>query len=112
MLNKVGGCRGKIGDICGKQGESVDRVEGKVASHSVSDCAGGPVVLSRRVSVEDDGEEDDDEDDCDAGEPPPQTEVSFCGEPARVEVPDLAASCGVHQWLYSHKLGDELEVEV
>ena len=77
------------------------------------DSAGGHVVLSRRVSVEDDGEEDDDdEDDGDAGEPPPQTEVSFCGEPAGVEVPDLTAGCGVHQWLDSQKLGDELEVEV
>ena len=45
----------------------VDRVEKKVASHSMSDCAGGPAVWSRRVSEEDDGDEDDDEDDCDAG---------------------------------------------
>ena len=52
-------------------------VEKKVASNSMSDCAGGPAVWSRRVSVGDDGDEDDDEDDCDAWEPPPQAEVSF-----------------------------------
>ena len=45
----------------------VDSVEKKVASNSMSDCAGGPTVWSRRVSEEDDGDEDDDEDDCDAG---------------------------------------------
>ena len=43
----------------------------------MSDCAGGPAVWSRRVSGDADGDEDDDEEDCDAGEPPPQAEVSF-----------------------------------
>ena len=45
----------------------VDSVEKKVASNSMSDCAGGPALWSRRVSVDDDGDEDDDEDECDAG---------------------------------------------
>ena len=37
VFNKEGGCRRKIGENCVQQGEMVDRVEKKVASHSVSD---------------------------------------------------------------------------
>ena len=37
LARKVDGCRRKIGENCVQQGEMVDRVEKKVASHSVSD---------------------------------------------------------------------------
>ena len=49
----------------------------KIASNSMLDGAGWPAVWSRRVSGDADGDEDDDEEDCDAGDPPPQAEVSF-----------------------------------
>ena len=70
--------------------------EKKIASNSMSDCAGGPAVWSRRVSGDADGDEDDDEEDCDAGEPPPQAEVSFLPQARGIKVPELTFSRGVH----------------
>ena len=99
------GCAIANHEMVGSVGWREGRVEVGVASHSVLDSVGGPVVLSRRLCVEDDGDEDDDgEDDGDAWDPPPQSKVSFCGKPAGVEVPGLTASSGGHQGLDSQKL--------